>query len=176
MLDSIQAGDVVEIGDEVYAVYDMADSQRGRVLAERESDGKLVKLNVETFMSNSVKVSVENEGTPSWWRKEWDEAWDEAVDQALGVDAILEPRYEVEEYEDDKQAVIYQPHHYADREVEAIDVIEAIIDGLPAKEGMLLSHVLRYALRAGVKTPDWTVDTGKANNYAHRLITGEWRK
>lgn len=160
MLDSIQAGDVVEIGDEVYTVYDMADSQRGRVLAERDRDGKLVKLNVETFMGNGVKVSVEHEV-------------DGLYEAEYGYD---EPCYEVEEYEDDRQAVIYQPHHYADREVEAIDVIEAIIDGLPAKEGMLLSHVLRYALRAGVKTPDWTVDTGKANNYAHRLITGEWRK
>lgn len=163
MLDSIQAGDVVEIGDEVYTVYDMADSQRGRVLAERERDGKLVKLNVETFMGNGIKVSVESESENDGWYI------GEYVDE-------YEPCYEVEEYEDDSQAVIYQPRHYADREVEAIDVIEAIIDGLPAKEGMLLSHVLRYALRAGVKTPDWTVDTGKANNYAHRLITGEWRK
>ena len=164
MLDSIQAGDVVQIGDEVYTVYDMADSQRGRVLAERERDGKLVKLNVETFMGNGVKVSVDSESENDGWYG----------DEYVVVED--EPCYEVEEYEDDRQAVIYQPHHYADREVEAIDVIEAIIDGLPAKEGMLLSHVLRYALRAGVKTPDWTVDTGKANNYAHRLITGEWRK
>lgn len=159
MLNSIQAGDVVQIGDDVYTVYDMADCQRGRVLAERERDGKLVNINVEDFMGNGIKVSVESESENDGWYVVEDE-----------------PRYEVEEYEDDKQAVIYQPHHYADREVEAIDVIEAIIDGLPAKEGMLLSHVLRYALRAGVKTPDWTVDTGKANNYAHRLITGEWRK
>lgn len=164
MLNSIQAGDVVQIGDEVYTVYDMADSQRGRVLAERERDGKLVKLNVENFMGNGVKVYVVDEDEPRYAVE--NDGWygDEYV-----VDED-EPCCEVE------ADVIYQPRHYADREVEAIDVIEAIIDGLPAKEGMLLSHVLRYALRAGVKTPDWTVDTGKANNYAHRLITGEWRK
>lgn len=148
MLDSIQTGDVVRIGEEVYTVYGMADSQRGRVIAERQRDKKMTELNVELLMFHGVKVE----------------------------DDYDEPRYEVYEPEDDRRAVIYQPHHYADREVEAIDIIESVIDGLPAKEGMLLAHILRYALRAGVKTPDWTVDTGKANNYAHRLITGEWRK
>ena len=167
MLNSIKAGDVVRIGDEVYTVYDMADSQRGRVLAERERDRKLVKLNIENFMGNAIKVYV-------------DDDWpDDEPRYAVENDGWYGDEYVVDEDEpccEVEADVIYQPHHYADREVEAIDVIEAIIDGLPAKEGMLLSHVLRYALRAGVKTPDWTVDTGKANNYAHRLITGEWRK
>ena len=66
------------------------------------------------------------------------------------------------------------PNHYTSGAVETIDKIEAIIDGLPAKEAMLLSHVIRYADRAG-KKDDARNDLGKANNYAHRLVFGDWR-
>lgn len=146
MLNSIQAGDTVLYYGTEYTVFDMADSVRGRVIVERNRDGKLLELNVEDLMENGHSID--------------------------------EPVYEVEPDDEDCYAVdmVYRPHHYADREVEAIDLIEFIIDGLPVKEGMLLSHVLRYALRAGIKTPDWTMDAEKANNYAHRLITGDWRK
>ena len=58
--------------------------------------------------------------------------------------------------------------------METIDKIEAVIDGLPAREAFLLGQVIRYTDRAGRKdVPE--VDLGKANNYAHRLVTGEWR-
>lgn len=66
------------------------------------------------------------------------------------------------------------PNHYTSGAVETIDKIEAIIDGLPAKEAMLLSHIIRYADRAG-KKDDARNDLGKANNYAHRLVFGGWR-
>lgn len=48
------------------------------------------------------------------------------------------------------------------------------IDGLPAREAFLLGQVLRYADRAGEKD-DPAIDLGKANNYAWRLVTGDWR-
>ena len=38
----------------------------------------------------------------------------------------------------------------------------------------LLGQVIRYSDRAGEKDGPAT-DLGKANNYAHRLVTGEWR-
>ena len=37
-----------------------------------------------------------------------------------------------------------------------------------------LGQVLRYFDRAGKKDATDT-DLGKANNYAHRLVTGKWR-
>ena len=58
--------------------------------------------------------------------------------------------------------------------VETIAKIEAVIDGLPAREAFLLGQVIRYADRAGLKDEP-EVDLGKANNYAHRLVSGEWR-
>lgn len=50
-----------------------------------------------------------------------------------------------------------------------------MIDGLPAREAFLLGQVIRYADRAGEKD-DPAIDLGKANNYAHRLVTGDWRR
>ena len=58
--------------------------------------------------------------------------------------------------------------------VETIDKIEAVIDGLPAREAFLLGQVIRYCDRAG-KKDEADIDLGKANNYAHRLVSGEWR-
>lgn len=67
---------------------------------------------------------------------------------------------------------VYRPDHYAGA-IEAIDVIETVIEGLPAREAFLLGQVLKYGLRAGRKGLAST-DLKKANNYAHRLITGKW--
>ena len=73
--------------------------------------------------------------------------------------------------------IVYKPSHYASEgSIETIDILEAVIDGLPAREANCLSHVLRYSLRAGKKTEDASIDLAKANNYAHRLVTGKWRK
>lgn len=70
--------------------------------------------------------------------------------------------------------VVRDPGWYVAGEVETIDKIEAVVDGLPAREAFLLGQVVRYVDRAGLKdAPE--VDLGKANNYAHRLVTGDWR-
>lgn len=72
--------------------------------------------------------------------------------------------------------MVRMPAHYmSDGNIETIDVVEAVIDGLPAQKALALGHVLRYALRAGKKTEDATEDLAKANNYAWRLVTGKWR-
>lgn len=68
---------------------------------------------------------------------------------------------------------VYHPAHY-EGPIEAIDVIEGVVDGLDARSACLLGNVLRYALRAG-KKGDAATDIAKANNYAHRLVTGGWR-
>ena len=66
------------------------------------------------------------------------------------------------------------PDWYTSGEVETIAKIEAVVDGLPARQAYLLGQVVRYVDRAGRKdAPE--IDLGKANNYAHRLVTGEWR-
>lgn len=69
--------------------------------------------------------------------------------------------------------VVESPEWYAGP-VETIDKIEAIVDGLPARDAYMLGQVVRYADRAGRKD-DPAVDLGKANNYAHRLVCGRWR-
>lgn len=66
---------------------------------------------------------------------------------------------------------VNHPSHYPDG---SADLIERIIDGLPAKPAALLFNVLKYAIRAG-KKDDADQDIGKANNYAHRLVFGKWR-
>lgn len=61
-----------------------------------------------------------------------------------------------------------------DGEVEPIEIIEKVVDGLPADKAYSLGQVLRYCLRAG-KKDDIETELGKANNYAHRLVYGRWR-
>ena len=65
------------------------------------------------------------------------------------------------------------PEWYAG-EVEPIDIIERVVEGLPPDRAYSLGQVLRYCLRAGRKD-DIDVELGKANNYAHRLVYGRWR-
>ena len=65
------------------------------------------------------------------------------------------------------------PEWYAG-EIEPIDIIERVVEGLPPDKAYSLGQVLRYCLRAG-KKDDIDVELGKANNYAHRLVYGHWR-
>ena len=74
----------------------------------------------------------------------------------------------------DAKETVHDPDWYTSGYVETIDKIEAVIDGLPAREAFLLGQVIRYADRAGLKDEP-EVDLGKANNYAHRLVTKRWR-
>lgn len=66
------------------------------------------------------------------------------------------------------------PTWYTSGGVETIDKVEAVVDGLPARDAYLLGQVVRYVDRAGMKDEAVT-DLGKANNYAHRLVRGKWR-
>lgn len=66
------------------------------------------------------------------------------------------------------------PGWYSERDVEPIDIIESVVEGLPPARAYSLGQVLRYCLRAGRKD-DIEIDLGKANNYAHRLVYGTWR-
>lgn len=70
---------------------------------------------------------------------------------------------------------VINPTHYTKGKVETIDKIEAVIDGLPAKQANCLSHIIRYVDRCEDKHADPMKDLGKANNYAHRLVFGHWR-
>lgn len=70
------------------------------------------------------------------------------------------------------------PTHYQAEPIETITKIEAVVDGLDARSAYLLGNVIKYVCRAGLKgsAGDATTDLAKANNYAHRLCTGDWRK
>lgn len=74
----------------------------------------------------------------------------------------------------DAAEVVDSPSWYTSGGVETIAKIERVIDGLPAVQAYSLGQVLRYFDRAGKKDATET-DLGKANNYAHRLVYGEWR-
>ena len=71
------------------------------------------------------------------------------------------------------QERVDSPEWYQGR-VETIEKIETVVDGLPAKQAYLLGQIIRYCDRAGLKD-EVSTDLGKANNYAHRLVYGEWR-
>lgn len=90
----------------------------------------------------------------------------EAERRAAGHPAPYGTYLNVEEKVDD-------PEWYAG-EVEPIDIIERVVEGLPPDKAYSLGQVLRYCLRAGRKD-DIDVELGKANNYAHRLVFGHWR-
>ena len=74
----------------------------------------------------------------------------------------------------DATEVVDSPSWYTSGEVETIEKIERVVDGLPAVQAYALGQVLRYFDRAGRKDATDT-DLGKANNYAHRLVYGKWR-
>lgn len=70
--------------------------------------------------------------------------------------------------------MVYAPSHYRATEIETIEKIETVIDGLPAREAYLLGSIMKYCDRAGLKD-NAEQDLRKANNFAHRLIRGKWR-
>lgn len=65
------------------------------------------------------------------------------------------------------------PERYAG-EVEPIDIIERVVEGLPPDKAYSLGQVPRYCLGAG-KKDDIDVEPGKADNCAHRLVFGHRR-
>lgn len=70
---------------------------------------------------------------------------------------------------------VKSPAHYTAGNMETIEKIERVIEGLPADKAYRLGQVLRYFDRCERKHEDPEMDLAKANNYAHRLCTGEWR-
>lgn len=74
----------------------------------------------------------------------------------------------------DARETVRDPSWYTSGAVETIAKIEAVIDGLPAREAFLPGQVIRYVDRAREKDYP-ALDLGKANNYAWRLVTGDWR-
>ena len=71
---------------------------------------------------------------------------------------------------------VMNPTHYTNGKIETIDKILAVVDGLPSEQAYLLGKIIRYVDRCEDKHDDPTQDLGKANNYAHKLVYGHWRK
>lgn len=74
----------------------------------------------------------------------------------------------------EEKDMVLHPTHYNSGKLETVEKIDVVIEGLPAKEAYYLGNVLKYFDRAGLKD-DAEQDLDKANNYAHRLVTGKWR-
>ena len=91
----------------------------------------------------------------------------------LGTPTDLTFEYKPKD-ENDEGSAVDSPRHYTSGEVETIAKIEAVTEGLDARSAYLLGNVVKYIDRAG-KKGDAAEDLAKANNYAHRLVTGEWR-
>ena len=89
------------------------------------------------------------------------------------TDLTFEYKPKDEDGEDETSAVD-SPSHYTSGTVETIEKIEAVTKGLNARAAYLLGNIIKYVDRAG-KKGDAAEDLAKANNYAHRLVTGEWR-
>lgn len=66
---------------------------------------------------------------------------------------------------------VYKPTHYTSGGRETVDIIDTIL-GDNAKH-YYKGNVIKYLCRAGLKG-DAAVDLRKAENYLHRLNTGEW--
>lgn len=64
--------------------------------------------------------------------------------------------------------MVSHPDHYIHGGMETIDVIEAFIEGLPAKEAFLAGQVIKYISRWHSK--NGLQDLEKANWYLSRLI------
>lgn len=74
-----------------------------------------------------------------------------------------------------KHDMVYRPKHYANKRTETIQAIESVCEGLDSRSAYLLGNVIKYVDRRDEKG-SCEENLRKANNYAHRLVTGEWRK
>lgn len=63
------------------------------------------------------------------------------------------------------------PERYAG---EPIDTMERVVEGLPPDKAYSLGQVPGYCLRAGERD-DAGVESGKADDCAHRSVHGHWR-
>ena len=90
------------------------------------------------------------------------------------VTAFLNDIQRIIEEQEGGGSAVDNPAHYTAGKVETIDKIEAVVEGLPAAQAVALANVIKYVDRAGLKG-DADEDLAKANNYAHRLVFGDWR-
>ena len=102
-----------------------------------------------------------------------DEAYRKVADHLALYGTYLNAGEKVDDPEWYAGEKVDDPEWYAG-EIEPIDIIEKVVEGLPPDKAYSLGQVLRYCLRAG-KKDDIDVELGKANNYAHRLVFGHWR-
>ena len=70
--------------------------------------------------------------------------------------------------------MVNSPNHYCSGKLETIEKIKIVLDGIEGEAAYDLGNILKYFDRAGLKD-DEIQDLYKANNYAHRLVTGKWR-
>lgn len=132
---------------------DRAHAYLARRLVRRGFNDTAMQCAVEDMVRRAHAVGVaDGRGT------------DNETDRANGC--VVGPRA-VEE-------TVESPSWYTAGAVETIEKVEAVVDGLPARDAYLLGQVVRYVDRAGMKD-EAAVDLGKANNYAHRLVRGKWR-
>lgn len=66
-------------------------------------------------------------------------------------------------------------YYSCEDDLEAIDIISRVVDGLEGEDAFCLGNVVKYVLRAGRKTEDPSRDLEKANDYAFRLVKGKFR-
>ena len=59
--------------------------------------------------------------------------------------------------------------------LEVMDIIEKVTDGLNGRDAFCLGNIIKYVLRAGKKTASLDEDLTKANDYAHQLCKHHWR-
>lgn len=93
------------------------------------------------------------------------------------VDCIYndDENYDVEDEEDvNVHNMVDSPNHYCSGKLETIEKIKIVLDGIEGEAAYNLGNILKYFDRAGLKD-DEMQDLDKANNYAHRLVTGKWR-
>lgn len=105
------------------------------------------------------------------------DAWQEVVYKNAErgyYDDIAMTLFVGDELARDASDPVNHPAHYEQGKLPCVVIIERIIDGLVGKQASHLANVLKYALRANKKGVA-DIDLEKANNYAHRLCTGEWR-
>lgn len=74
-----------------------------------------------------------------------------------------------------KHDEVYRPSHYANKPSTTYSITSIVSVGLPSKEAYLLGNVIKYIDRRDDKGHP-KQDLKKARNYAHRLVTGKWRK
>lgn len=94
---------------------------------------------------------------------------------AAARDAVVRKNAARGYYSGDAEAdLVDHPAHYEHGGRQSIEIVEKVIDGLPASKAFSLGCALKYVLRAGYKD-DLETDLEKANNFAHRACTGKWR-